>query len=133
MNKIVPILISFFVLLSLSLFTFASTEVENEVIFVSFKNGSSKDLARHFENGVELNINGSQGEFSKNQAELVLRDFFKKYPPEDFEILHEGYSGEQIKHYIGTYTSMGEAYRILIKGKIYQEVYKIYSLEIIRY
>lgn len=133
MNRVVPILISFFIIFSFSIFTFAESECGNEVIFISFKNGSSKELARHFENGVELNINGSQGEFSKIQAELVIRDFFKKYPPENFEILHEGFSGEQIKHYIGTYTSMGEAYRILIKGKIYQEDYRIYSLEIIRY
>jgi uncharacterized protein YxeA len=131
MKKIVPILFSFFVILSLSLFTFANPELKNEEIFLSIKNGSSKDLARHFENGVALNINGNQGQFSKNQAELVIRDFFKKYPPEDFEILHEGYSGEQLKHYIGTYTSLGEAYRILIKGNVYQETYKIYSLEII--
>lgn len=127
-----PILISFFILLNSPIFTLADTKGENEVIFVSFKNGSSKELARYFENGVQLNINGDQGEFSKTQAELVLRDFFKKYPPENFEILQEGYSGEQIKHFIGTYTSMGQAYRTLIKGKLYQEEYRIYSLEIIR-
>ncbi|AFL83797.1 hypothetical protein Belba_1162 [Belliella baltica DSM 15883] len=128
-----PILISFLLIFSFSICTISKANDEKEVIFISFKNGSSKDLAKHFEYGVELNINGSQGEFSKAQAELVIRDFFKKYPPEDFEILHEGYSGEQIKHYIGTYTSMGEAYRILIKGKIFQDEYRIYSLEIIKY
>lgn len=132
MNKIVHVLISFFVLLSISQFTFAGLEKYNETIISSFKNGSSKDLAKQFDNSIELNLIGNQGEFSKSQAELVMKDFFKKHPPEKFEILHESSSGEQIKQYISTYTSFGETYRVLIKGKSYQEEYKIYSLEIIK-
>lgn len=132
MNKIVHVLISFFVLLSISQFTFAGLEKYNETIISSFKNGSSKDLAKQFDNSIELNLIGNQGEFSKSQAELVMKDFFKKHPPEKFEILYESSSGEQIKQYISTYTSFGETYRVLIKGKSYQEEYKIYSLEIIK-
>ncbi|MFD2035094.1 DUF4783 domain-containing protein [Belliella marina] len=132
MKKLLPFIFCLLTIGTLSLITIAASS-ENEVIFTSFKNGSSRELARFFDNGIELNINGYQGEYSKNQAELVIRDFFKKYPPENFEIIHEGFSGEQIKHYIGTYTSLGESYRILLRGKLQQEEYRIYSLEIIKY
>ncbi|MCH7397888.1 DUF4783 domain-containing protein [Belliella sp. DSM 107340] len=133
MKKLLTAIFCLFFLGIFSLLTNAATSNENEVIFSSLKNGSSKDLAKFFENGIELNINGNQGEYSKNQAELVIRDFFKKYPPENFEIIHEGFSGDQIKHYIGTYTSLGESYRILLRGKQQEEEFRIYSLEIIKY
>ena len=133
MKKLLTAIFCLFFLGIFSLLTIAAPSNENEVIFTSLKNGSSKDLARFFENGIELNINGNQGEYSKNQAELVIRDFFKKYPPENFEIIHEGFSGDQIKHYIGTYTSLGESYRILLRGKLQEEEFRIYSLEIIKY
>ncbi len=133
MIKILPILFSLIFLLKISTISPDPISKENETILASFKTGSSKELSKHFEQGVELNINGNQGEFSKNQAELVVRDFFKKYPPENFEIIHESFSGEQIKNFIGTYTSLGDSYRILIKGKIFREEFRIYSLEIMRY
>ncbi|MCH7401397.1 DUF4783 domain-containing protein [Belliella kenyensis] len=132
MIKLVPIL--YLLLLSFStIIAPISNDQTNDAILTTFKNGSSREIAKFMEQSVELNINGNQGEFSKNQAELVLRDFFKKYPPENFEILHESNSGEQIKNYIGTYQSMGEPYRILIKGKIFRDEMRIYSIEIMKY
>ncbi|WP_076498457.1 DUF4783 domain-containing protein [Belliella pelovolcani] len=130
MFKLLPFFCSIVMILS---FVGVMHDQNNEVIMTTFKTGSSREIARYLEQGVELNINGNQGEFSKNQAELVLRDFFKKYPPENFEIVHESNSGEQIKNYIGTYTSMGDPYRILIKGRLIRDEMRIYSIEIMKY
>ena len=45
-------------------------------VILAIDSGSSSELARYFENSISLNINGQQGDFSKNQAEQVIRDFF---------------------------------------------------------
>lgn len=103
-----------------------------EEIATSFKTGSSKDLAKFFDNGIELNLDGTQGEYSKNQAELVMRDFFKKFPPVDFRIIHQGSTLEQILYLIGDFRTESLNFRILLKGKSDKENLKIYRLDIVR-
>jgi hypothetical protein len=103
----------------------------DEISF-SFKEGSSSGLARLFDKGIELNINGNQGAYSKAQAELVLRNFFKKNPPENFRIIHQAGNGNQVLYLIGNYLSEDFLYRVLIKSKILEEDFRIYSMDIIR-
>lgn len=100
-----------------------------EEIISSFKMGSSRDLAKYFENTVELNVNGSQGDFSKSQAELVFRDFFKRYPAEDFQVVHRGESLQNIKYLIGYYSSDECTFRVLIKAREINDQMKIYSMD----
>jgi len=108
--------------------SWAQDSNEDEIA-LSIKAGSSKELSSFFESNVELNINGNEGDYSKNQAELIIRDFFKKFPPLDFEIVHKGKSGNQINYFIGTYKSSGADFRILIKCKVIQEENRIYSMD----
>ncbi|WP_235893353.1 DUF4783 domain-containing protein [Litoribacter populi] len=100
-----------------------------EEIISSFKMGSSRDLAKYFENTVELNVNGSQGDFSRSQAELVFRDFFKRYPAEDFQVVHKGESHQNIKYLIGYYSSDECTFRVLIKGREFNDQMRIYSMD----
>jgi hypothetical protein len=57
-------------------------------VILAIDSGSSSELARYFENSISLNINGQQGDFSRNQAEQVIRDFFKKNPPLRFQLVY---------------------------------------------
>jgi hypothetical protein len=130
-----PLLMKQFIaplLLTLLFLTFLPVYAQNkavEEIITSFKVGSSRDLARYFENTVELNVNGSQGDFSKSQAELVFRDFFKKNPANDFQVVHTGESMQNIKYYIGYYSSLENTFRVLIKTKETNDQIKIFSLD----
>ncbi|WP_194973694.1 DUF4783 domain-containing protein [Aquiflexum lacus] len=101
-------------------------------VTVYFKTGSSKDLAKYFDQAINLNINGHQGDYSKNQAEFILKDFFIKYPPTDFKILHKGGSPGPTMFFVGSYTTDTDQFRILIKGADKGDLMKIYSLEIIK-
>ncbi|KEO73157.1 DUF4783 domain-containing protein [Anditalea andensis] len=106
----------------------AQNKIIDEIIPI-FKTGSSKDLVKYFNTTVELNMNGLQGDFSKNQAEVVVRDFFKKNPPTDFQIVHQGESGSNIKYYIAYYVSNEHNFRVLIKTKGPKDKPIIYGLE----
>lgn len=132
MNKILP---TFFYLVMMVFTIFPKNDspflLQIDDISSYFSSGSSKDLAKFFDNGIELNINGDHGEFSKIQAELVLRDFFKKHPPKDFQIIHKGGVENQIQYYIGNYKSINSQFRILIKIKSNISALRIFSLEIL--
>lgn len=96
----------------------------------SIKNNSSKDLAQFFDSSVEIKLGETRGDYSKNQAEIVMRDFFKKFPAVNFFVLQQGESPEKIRYLIGKYQSKTDSFRILVKGKFkVDNQLKIYQLE----
>ncbi len=70
-----------------------------EGIIESFNKGNSRELARHFNNNVELVVLDNEDIYSKSQAELILRNFFSVNTPVKFELLHHG--GKESKFGIG--------------------------------
>lgn len=96
------------VLICITLFAnFTPARAQDEVINnvrAAIKAGSSRELSRHLNNVVELSINGEKSSYSRTQAEFVLKDFFTKYPPRDFQYTHQGSSRDGLKYAIGTYT-----------------------------
>lgn len=114
-----------------------ATELNNNTltindVFIHFKSGSSKEIARYFDQTVLLNINGKNGDYSKTQAEYILKDFFLKYPPVDFNVLHQAGSPGPTVFYVGSYLAKGEQFRVLIKGNSKSEVLRIFSIDIIK-
>lgn len=55
---------------------------------VQFKNGNSKEVAKHFAPSIELLIIDEEDVYSKAQAEQILKDFFVKNPPSKTSIVH---------------------------------------------
>lgn len=113
-----------------------ATVFENKLtindVFIYFKAGSSKEIAKYFDQTVLLNINGKNGDYSKNQAEFILRDFFLKYPPLDFNVLHQAGSPGPSVFYVGSYQTESEQFRVLIKGNSKSEILRIFSIDIIK-
>jgi len=128
----------FIYILIVSSFSFAnsslaSNQKDTETVISSFKNGSSQNLTKFFNKGVSLNINGNQGEYSARQAEIVLKDFFKKYPANEFLVLHEGNQPKDFIHLLANYISTQESFKMIIKGKTENDQLIIFSLDIIRH
>ena len=110
--------------LSLNFAVFAQSEVINNVR-ASIKAGSSKELVKNFNNNVELNFDGEKSSYSRTQAEFVLRDFFKKYPPTDFEYIHQGASKQGLTYVIGKYTFSSGSFRVLLYVKKFNGDYLV--------
>lgn len=53
-----------------------------------FKAANSKEIGKNFAPSVELNINNTEDEYSKAQAEQILREFFTKNPPVSSAVVH---------------------------------------------
>lgn len=107
-----------------------------EELFVNvrtaLKTGSSKELSKYLHDNVELNVNGEKSSFSNAHAEIYLKDFFKKYPPQEFEYVHQGSSKEGLKYAIGNYRYAGGSFRVLIRVKKFNESDLIYILDFLK-
>jgi hypothetical protein len=109
----------------LSIPVFAQSEVINNVRS-SLRTGSSKELIKYFNHSVELNFDGNKSSYSRTQAEFVLRDFFRQYPPTDFQYIHHGASPQGFRYAIGKYTYNNGTFRVWIlfkhaDGKFYAD------------
>lgn len=98
----------------------------------ALESGSSSDLAKYFDASISLNVNGQQGEYSKNQAEIVLRDFFKKNPPEGFSLVFRSEKPSSLSTYIGEYASKPGSYKVFIKVSQQDNSFLIYSLDFVK-
>jgi hypothetical protein len=106
----------------------AQSEVINSVRS-SIKAGSSKELSNYLGDMISLEIDGVQSNYSKTQAEYVLKDFFKKYPPSDFQYVHQGASEGGLKYAIGRYSYNGGSFRVVLRSKNVNGEYKVSSLD----
>lgn len=109
-----------------------SQDTEINHVRMAIKTGSSKELAKYFGDNVEIHFDGERSNYSKSQAEFVLRDFFKKYPPVDFQYVHQGNSGEGLKYAIGKYMISNGSYRIWLLFKKSNNLYYVDTIDFTR-
>ena len=117
--------------LTISLEVNAQSKVINNMR-AALKTGSSKEFVKNFNNMVELNFEGEKSNYSKSQAELVLKEFFKKYPPVDFQYIHQGSSKQGLTYVIGKYTFENGSFRVWILIKKFGEDFLVDSIDFSR-
>ena len=121
-----------FLLLWISPLVESGSASQIDPIISAIQGGSSSELARYFNPTISLNINGQQGEYSKNQAEIVLKDFFKKNPPIDFSLVFKNENQSSVSTYIGEYASGQGSYKVFIKVSQVESSFRIYGLDFVK-
>ena len=79
----------------------------------ALKNGDSSQIARFFDNTVEITMPDKSNTYSKNQAEIVLKDFFSTNGVKGFEIIHKGENAGS-QYCIGTLVTKNGTYRTTV-------------------
>jgi hypothetical protein len=108
-----------------------ATQAQSDVFSgakAALKAGNSHDLARHFNNNIELIVESENVEFDKvsnTQAELILKNFFQKNPAKDFNYVHQGSSPEGAQYSTGTYQTQNGKYLVYIVLKQFGGKYMI--------
>ena len=93
-----------------SAFSFFSSIDE---VITAMKAGNASEIARFFDNTVEINMPDKSNSYSKSQAQLVLKDFFSTSAVKSFEMIHKGENaGSQFC--IGTLITKTGTYRTTI-------------------
>ncbi|NQY68577.1 MAG: DUF4783 domain-containing protein [Flavobacteriales bacterium] len=96
----------------------------------AFKSGNSKGLVSLSKEKILINVDGSEGVYSKAQATLVLKKFFTKYPAKSFKYIHKGKGSSEGAFAIGTYKSGSSEFRVTIHFKKINGSFKVESLAI---
>lgn len=79
----------------------------------AMKAGNASEVAKFFDNTVEINMPEKSNSYSRSQAELVLKDFLAVNSVKSFEVLHKGEnSGSQ--YCIGTLVTRNGSFRTTI-------------------
>ncbi len=121
--------------LVLLIFITSGGEAQEDIISrveTALKAGSSKELARYLNQTVELNLEGDISSYNRMQAEYVLKEFFKKNPPDGFEIIHNGTSKGGLKYAIGKYTCKRGQYRVWMRIKEFGGKLLVYEMNFIK-
>lgn len=96
--------------------SFAVNSSIDEVI-AAMKTGNVSQIAKYFDNTVEITMPDKNNSYSKSQAEMVLRDFFSTNGVKGFTVIHKGENGGS-KYCIGTLTTQNGSYRTTIFMKL---------------
>ncbi|MEQ9285615.1 MAG: DUF4783 domain-containing protein [Cyclobacteriaceae bacterium] len=113
----------FIILLFVSTICLGQSTTDN--VAIALKTGSSKELIKYFNTVTELKVEDKGANYSKVQAESIIRDFFTKYPAQNFTYIHKGSSPEGLKYNIGRYSFDQGSFRVVMLLKQVQNRYVI--------
>ena len=78
--------------------------------------GDYESLSVWFADNLELEVLGAVSNCTRSQAKLIMKDFFTRYTPKSFSIIHK--SGKSpMKYAIGVLSAGGENFRIILYVK----------------
>ena len=127
---IISLVFVFFLALAPSKTYSQDTDALANEITTAIEQGSARELARFFGPNVDLTLPGSEGTFSKSQAEMILRTFFSRNVPESFSTNHQGSSRDGSVYIIGTLTTQNEqSFRTYILIKRVSDNYFLHQLQ----
>ncbi len=70
-------------------------------------------IAKYFDNTVEITLPDKSNSYSKSQGEMVLKDFFANAPVKSFDVLHKGENAGS-QYCIGTLVTKNGSYRTTV-------------------
>lgn len=94
--------------------SFGQSDVQKQVK-AALKAGNSRVMQLYMSPSLEVKTDKSEATMNKNQATVVLKDFFRAYPPKTFEYNHLGESPGGSIYGIGTYESYKGIFRVYLK------------------
>ena len=87
-----------------------ATGMEMEDIVVALKSGNATNLSRYFDSRIDLTLPDKSDNYSRTQAEMILRNFFTNAAVRNFEIKYKG-DNNGARYCIGTLKTKSGDYR----------------------
>lgn len=87
-----------------------------QVVQTCLQKGNAGQLSARFDRVIQLVIDAEKVDFASVQAthaELILRSFFRKYPPHRFQFVYRGAS-DRLRYSTGTYETEGHNFTVYI-------------------
>ncbi len=94
---------------------FTSNQNDNlQRIIESFNLMNSNEIISHFNESIQISIDGKTYSENSYKSSILLDDFFTKNDIDSFNMIHKGKSGTSLTYVIGEYLSDKKIYKILI-------------------
>ena len=84
-----------------------------EEVIAALKSGNAAGLAKYFDNYVDISMPEKSNNYSKSQAEIILKDFFSNNEVKSFEVKHKG-NNENGEYCIGTLETKNGSFRTTV-------------------
>jgi hypothetical protein len=105
-------LIPGFAVLAFSLFLVSFTNINSiDEVALAMRTGNATQIAKYFDSRVDLSFPDKSDNYSKTQAELILKDFFKNNEVKGFQIKHKGENKDGSQFCIGLLQTKTRDYR----------------------
>jgi Domain of unknown function (DUF4783) len=107
------------------LFSSFATQTNIDGVITALRSGNSSELSKYFDDNVDITLPDKSDSYSKAQAQLIVRDFFRNNGVKGFELRHKGDSPGG--HYCsGTLQTTAGNFRtnVFMKNKNGKEVLK---------
>lgn len=98
----------------------ASVRAQGDIpqpVVEALKTGNTSTLSDFFSSSIELAILDQEDIYSRQQAELIIKNFFSKHMPTGFVILHKG-GKEGSQYAIGNMTTSSGTFRVTLLIKM---------------
>ena len=108
--------------------SFGQSNVQAKVK-TALKAGNSRVMELYMSPSLEVKTDKAEATMNRNQATVVLKDFFRAYPPKNFEYNHLGESPGGSIYGIGTYESYKGVFRVYLKFSKIRGEYRLDTVE----
>lgn len=68
----------------------------------AIKTANASTVAKNFDKRVDITINDNADNYSKEQGEIILKNFLNKFTSRDFSVVHKGNSPDGSQYLIGS-------------------------------
>ncbi len=106
--KTKAILLLFFV--SISTFAFSADIIDG--IATAIRSGNPKNISKYFIENIDLKVIDKEDVYSKQQAEMILKEFFGKHPIKNYTIAHKSEPKGGSQYVIGTLETDNGKFRV---------------------
>lgn len=99
------------VIFSLFLVSFSTYIFNIEDVVAAMRSGNADQLSRYFDSRVDVSLPNKSDNYSKSQAEMILKDFFSSNGVKNFQVKHKGENNDGSQFCIGTLQTRNGDYR----------------------
>ena len=92
---------SVIILFSLSIFSMAFRIDVIDDIATAVRSGNPKNISKYFIENIEMKMIDKEQVYSKQQGEMILKDFFGKHPVKAFTVAHKSEPKNGSQYVIG--------------------------------
>ena len=89
---------------------FIAADVIDEIA-AAIRSGNPKNISAYFIENIDLKVINQEDVYSKQQAEMILKDFFSKHPVKSYTVAHKSEAKNGSQYVIGTLDTSNGKFR----------------------